>query len=184
MIRILLLSHLRDRRIVRFNIDLSLEPVDNDRLAFIILLKRLAKPYDRRDPLGARKHRRMGIDRPVSCDKTQYLRLIKLYCLTGIELPGRQDKRLVHQHLIFKTSGQDPQDTGRHILNVRVMPLHIILIIHDRRRNKFLCRRLDRIFRIQLMLHYNIRDLIHQVMILQDHLLHLEDRRVGFSYFF
>ena len=36
----------------------------------------------------------------------------------------------------------------------------------------------------EFIAHYNIRDLIHQIMILQDHLLHLEDRRVGFSYFF
>ena len=184
MVTVLLLSHLCDRRIIRLNIYLSLETVNNDRLSLIILLKSLSKPNNGGYPLRTGENSRVGINRPISCNESQHLRLIKLNCFTGIDLSRRQNKRLIHQHLIFECSGQNTQYTIGYVLDICIMPLDIILPVDCRHHDKLFCSFLNCILCVQFMFHYNIGDFINQIMVLQNHLLHLKNCRISFSDFF
>ena len=129
---ILLLLHPGNRSIIRLNINLALKTVNDDHLAFIIFLKRLSKSNDRGDSFRARQYRRMGIDRSIPRGKPQHLGLIQLHCLARVQFARRQYKRLIRQHLVFPSSGQNAKDTVCHIFHVCIVSLHIVFLLRYR----------------------------------------------------
>ena len=125
----------------------------------------------------------MGIRRSLSRHKCQHLGTVKLDRLARCQII-RQNDRLLHLHgLRAAAVMQNGDQTLGNIFDVRRTRLHVLIIHAGEHRRKVVPCRSNGKLCIDLLCRDNVADGIAVILIVQHHLMYLEDRRIVLSDF-
>ncbi len=168
---------------IRLHVNNALGAVHDGQLSVHTFIQRHIGADQCRNAHGPGQNRRMGIHRALYRHKGKHLVLLQLHRFRGCQILRHDDHRLVCVDALTIAAGQYPDDPLRNILHVRCTAPHI-LIVHGRKHlGKVVAGHRHGIFRIDLLGFNDVPGSIQIIVILQHHLVDLEDGRIGLADF-
>ena len=164
--------------LIRLHINHALGAVYDGQLAVHRLIQRYLRTDQRRNAHGPGQNCGMGVHRALYRHKGQHLVLLQLYGLGGCQILSQDDHRLIRMETLTGAAGQHADDTLRDVLHIRGTAPHILILHSGEHLGEVVAGHCHGILCIDLLGFDDVPGGIQVVVILQHHLMNLEDGRI------
>ena len=140
-------------------------------------------PDQGRDIHGSGQNRRMGVGAAQLRHKSQQFGFVHLHRLTGSQVFGSQNHRLIAQILSVPAAMEDAHHPLGDVLHIGGAGLHVFIVHLGEHPGKIVAGGGHRVLCIDLLGFDDVFHGIVEVIVLQHHGMHLENGRIDLAHF-